>query len=90
MSVILREKTNKSPLINMSIYTTFPLPPFKEITVIYSYDVINENFPSLGKSYVLKIKIDGVYVIKNSEVEYVSIQIYKNHTLKMRDAFWSC
>lgn len=49
-----------------------------------------QNFPSLGKSYVLKIKIDGVYVIKNSEVEYVSIQIYKNHTLKMRDAFWSC
>lgn len=48
-----------------------------------------QNFPSLCKNYVLKIKIDGVYVIKNSEVEYVSIQIYKSHTLKMRDAFWS-
>lgn len=44
VSVILREKTNKSPLINMSIYTTFPLPPFKEIIVIYSYDVINAKF----------------------------------------------
>lgn len=41
VSVILREKTNKSPLINMSIYTTFPLPHLRKYLWIYSYDVTN-------------------------------------------------
>lgn len=70
VSVISREKTNKSPLINMLIHIAFPLLPFKEISMIYSYDVTNARFfPSPCKSCVLKIKMDSVHFIKNSKIE---------------------
>lgn len=44
VSVILREKTNKTLLINMLMHITFPLLPCKAISMIYSYDVTNAKF----------------------------------------------
>lgn len=75
----------------MSIYTTFPLPPFKEMSVIYSYDVTKAIFPLTLQELGFENQDRWCLCHKEQQSRiYVSIQIYKNHTLKVRGAFWSC
>lgn len=57
----------------MIIHITLPLLPFKDIFMIYRYDVANAKFSVTLQECVSKMKMDSIYSIKNSEVEEVSI-----------------